>query len=529
MANVIKRIHIEGFKKFKVFELEFDPSMNILIGENESGKSTVLDAIRLVLCQEYRNADKSYLFDLFNRDSIRNHEVNKRYETLPVIKIEIELDLDGKMPYAQDFWGENHSFDKQPRYGIKFECRIEEEYAAELTTEISTGKIPVEYYSLRWTTFSRQMYTLQKRPLNFLPIDNSDIRGVGAINYFSRDLFNTTLDSSTRTNARSRFRDGIKDAFNKLDLSELDHGQRFVLNDKKIPLENVLSVASDDILLENRGKGRENLIKTQVALRKCEKRAPVQVITLEEPENHLSYMNMRTMISEISNSGNQSQLIIATHSNMIVNSLGVRKLIWISENGTPQTLKQLDDDDERFFIKADTSRLLDFILADKVILVEGPTEYMLVPKFVEQHTGKTCDELGVAVIACDGLSYKRYLRIAEACNKQVAVITDNDEKVKKIAEAKDYNESHKKQHIFLHGDTNAFTWEICVYNSNKKMLEEQFPGKEGVEYKFNGTPYSGTLGYMLTHKAETAYKMVVSNKVYVMPDYVKEAIEWLRK
>lgn len=529
MANAIKRIRIEGFKKFKSFDLEFDPCMNILIGENESGKSTILDAIKLVLCQEYRTADKAYLFDLFNHDLISKHKKEKSYGSLPVIKIEIEFDLDGKGPYAQDFWGENHSFDNQARYGVKFECCLEEDYAAELATEIAAGKVPVEYYSLKWVTFSRQTYVLQKKPLNFIAIDNSDIRGAGAINYFSRDLFNTFYDSSTKTSARSRFREGLKEVFENLKLTELDDGQGFVLNDKKIPLENVLSVATDDILLENRGKGRENLIKTQVALRKSEKRAPVQVITLEEPENHLSYMNMRKMIEEISTSGNRSQLIIATHSNMIVNSLGVRKLIWIAENGEPQTLKRLGEDDEKFFAKADTSRLLDFILSDKVILVEGPTEYMLIPKFVKQFLGKTCDELGVAVIACDGLSYKRYLRVAEACNKRVAVITDNDGKQKNVEEAAAYNQSHDKQHIFLHEDTDLSTWEFCVFKNNSEILEAQFPGQDSAEYKFNGISYPGTLGYMLTNKAETAYKMLSSDNVYVIPDYVKEAIEWLQK
>ncbi|MBQ8919967.1 MAG: AAA family ATPase [Acidaminococcaceae bacterium] len=35
-------------------------------GENEAGKSTILDAIKIVLNQQYRNADKAVLKDLFN-------------------------------------------------------------------------------------------------------------------------------------------------------------------------------------------------------------------------------------------------------------------------------------------------------------------------------------------------------------------------------------------------------------------------------------------------------------------------------
>lgn len=44
----IERIYIEGFKKFEKLEVSFNDNINILVGENESGKSTVLEAISLV-------------------------------------------------------------------------------------------------------------------------------------------------------------------------------------------------------------------------------------------------------------------------------------------------------------------------------------------------------------------------------------------------------------------------------------------------------------------------------------------------
>ena len=61
MSGKISAIHIEGFKKFQNFDMKFNPDMNILIGENEAGKSTILEAIRLVLNQDYSHADHSIL------------------------------------------------------------------------------------------------------------------------------------------------------------------------------------------------------------------------------------------------------------------------------------------------------------------------------------------------------------------------------------------------------------------------------------------------------------------------------------
>ncbi|EAC6468339.1 TPA_asm: AAA family ATPase, partial [Listeria monocytogenes] len=50
--NHIKRMHIKGLKKFKDIDIEFNEKINILVGENESGKSTILEAINIVLNQQ---------------------------------------------------------------------------------------------------------------------------------------------------------------------------------------------------------------------------------------------------------------------------------------------------------------------------------------------------------------------------------------------------------------------------------------------------------------------------------------------
>ena len=108
MNNCIKQIRIEGYKKFRDLIVEFDPKMNILVGENESGKSTILDAIRLCMCQDYRNSDKAYILDLLNLENLNNFQKNRTLETLPKIRISLEFKLDGKLPHAQDYFGEIH-------------------------------------------------------------------------------------------------------------------------------------------------------------------------------------------------------------------------------------------------------------------------------------------------------------------------------------------------------------------------------------------------------------------------------------
>lgn len=45
---MISKIKLHNFKRFQDLPLDLDPEMNIFIGDNESGKSTILQAIDLV-------------------------------------------------------------------------------------------------------------------------------------------------------------------------------------------------------------------------------------------------------------------------------------------------------------------------------------------------------------------------------------------------------------------------------------------------------------------------------------------------
>lgn len=47
--GTIRRLVLKNFKRFKTLELEFDPELNILVGGNEAGKSSVLQAMDIVL------------------------------------------------------------------------------------------------------------------------------------------------------------------------------------------------------------------------------------------------------------------------------------------------------------------------------------------------------------------------------------------------------------------------------------------------------------------------------------------------
>lgn len=64
----IKKLYINGFKKFSNLEIEFKNQKNIIIGENERGKSTILEAIDIIVNQKYKNIDKYIVRELLNKE-----------------------------------------------------------------------------------------------------------------------------------------------------------------------------------------------------------------------------------------------------------------------------------------------------------------------------------------------------------------------------------------------------------------------------------------------------------------------------
>lgn len=522
--NYIKSLHIEGFKKFQTLNVEFNEHMNILVGENEAGKSTILDAIKTVLNQQYRLADKSVLRDLFNAQMVEEFEADPSVKTLPRILIEVELVLDPKTKNADYFYGEVYGTLKKQdeKFGIRFECKYDELLGAGMEQSILEKKIPYEYYALTWMTFANNPYQTIRKPLQFLAIDITSNATVPSFNSYNRTLFTSRYDEATRAKAKNDFRTKLVDA---TELPELGNNRKFGVDTKKVVLETILSVYEGAIALENRGSGMESLIKTEIAL---EKANGLDVILMEEPENHLSFTTLRKMLHEISIKQKNSQIIVATHNNMIASRLNLNNVLWITENGV-KSLSEVDKDVAKFFVKADDNAFLQLLLSNKVFLVEGATEFLLLPHFYKQITGKTIEDDGISVISCNGISYRNYLAIAQKTSKKISVLTDNDGKQDKIDKVAAFNKDSQLQHIFLGTTTDDWTWEACLYNLNKAVLDGMIEVHAESDYLFHKRDYGQVLGKMLNNKVETAYKMLLSGTAFEIPQYIKDAIEWLRK
>ncbi len=197
-----------------------------------------------------------------------------------------------------------------------------------------------------------------------------------------------------------------------------------IRNNSKANLETDLTLTENNISIENKGKGIQCFIKTKFALSKVEEN--LDVVLIEEPENHLSHINMKKLIREFEGS-EKKQIIISTHSNLISSRLDLRNSILLNSNSnTPVHLKDLDEETAKFFIKAPDNNILEYVLSKKVILVEGDAEFMLMDSFFQTSKSKTLETSDIHIISVDGTSFKRYLDIAKTLDIKTALIRDND-------------------------------------------------------------------------------------------------------
>ena len=524
--NHIKSLRIIGFKKIKDTKIIFNENLNIIIGENESGKSTILEAIDIVINQLYKNSDKSIIGDLINKENIEKFRENPSIENLPKICIELELDLPTESIKNINYSGlEYTDSDLNNKTGIVFTCEIDKESENEIISFINEGKIPYEYYLMQWKTFSGSSYKSIQKPIKYLGINTSNIEANNSFNYFNKSLFNNKYSGEKKMNIKTQYFSQVEGLFDRINgMERIDNKRKFEINTKKVILENIITIVDEGIPIENKGKGMENLIKTEIAL---EKNSNNDIISIEEPESHLSHTNLRKMIKLIEEKEKKAQIIITTHNSLIVSNLDLRNVIFLNDT-KPVLLNDLEEKVSNYFIKSDNTKLMEFLLSKKTILVEGNTEYMLIPNFYKRIYNRDIELDDIFVISAAGLSYKNYIENEKKLNKKLVVLTDNDKNQKKIDEINIFNEQNDKIKIFTDTDIRRWTFEVCLYNDNTEKLDRIIEIEPNADYFFHGENYGKKLGKMLNNKTETAFELLKIEEL-IIPTYIREAMKWIKE
>lgn len=515
----IEKIKLKNFKRFQEFTVDFDGKINLLIGDNEAGKSSILSAIDIVLSGS-RSKIETFGFDsLFNVDTIQDFfNSDKKYENLPKLFIEIYLNEQNNSILNGKINSEEVVCD-----GLRFICEPNDELSKEIKDilEQEEANFPFEYYSINFKTFSGENYTGYRKFLKHILIDNTQISNEYATRQYVSSMYQSTVENAEKNKHQNEYRKHKKNFKNAVlhELNDKISNYSFsIKTNSKSNLETDLTISENEIEIENKGKGRQCFIKTEFALKKNE--TDLDIVLIEEPENHLSHINMKKLIQRIANSENK-QLLIATHNNLISTRLDLRQSILLNSNSSvPVLLKDLTDETAKFFIKAPDNNILEFILSEKVILVEGDAEYILMDTFFNKVTGEKVENSNIHIISVGGISFKRYLEISKILKIKTAVIRDNDKDYQ--TNCIDNYSEYIDDNIKIIADTNndRYTFEVAIYQDNTEICDELFSA---------GRKTLRVQDYMLQNKADVAFELLDkrSNEI-ATPKYIREAIEWIK-
>ena len=527
----IKRVKIENYRTLKTVDIALGPAMNIIVGDNETGKSTLLEAINLALtCQLNRRPAQYELHPfLINLDAV-DEFIASHLNNTPIAppSITIELFFEDEAALA-DLKGMNNS-EAEDTPGIKLNISLSpsrhDEFAAYVSDPKKLNSVPIEYYDIDWKNFADNEMRPYMKLVKAAMIDPSSISNSYGANKYMLELAKDILSPKQQGDLALSYRtmrDVFRDDPNVTAINAELATKTGSISQKTLTMEmDTTTRASwdtgvmphlDRVPLTLVGKGEQNAVKIKLAL---ENNTVCQILLMEEPENHLSHANLNKLISHISKQAAGKQLIVTTHNSFVLNKLGVDHVLMFDGN-SGVVLDALPDPTKKYFQKLPGYDTLRMILSRRTILVEGPSDELLVQKAYLMTYGVLPMENGVEVISVRALAFKRFLDIAERMSFDVRVMTDNDGD---YAAVKSKYEAHLK----------ATNITLCCDNDPTcKTLEPQLLKANGLEIinAILGKTFEteeALLLHMKNNKTDVALKFLETDTDFNIPRYIVDAI-----
>ncbi|WP_410005534.1 ATP-dependent nuclease [Aequorivita nionensis] len=474
----LSNLFIQNFRGIKEMELNFNRSINILIGENGSNKSAVIDAIRLLYNMGEPIRDISVGFPDFHESIEKDAEGN------------ITITKEEKITIVFCFRGLSAS-----QKGELYEYMVIDpeddtnEYAkVTLTYEDKGGKYPissfftgnVEGQKADFNTFSvfqhyylsglrdstRDLLTSRGNVLGRVikrRVEKNESEEVieGIMRKANDELLAQSEVSETRDGVNDNL-SGIYQRFkdNQIGLQIEQSKTEYIVNAIKPFLpHNRDSLAGDGFSLWQNSLGQNNLIYIATVLGDIkdqieETKIPHFALLIEEPEAHLHpqlQLSLYSFLRDSSTSKN-SQLFITTHSPTLTSKVPLKNLILLdgkafrlNKQFQDRVVEEIIEDTVKAkkltvgnfkFRKNQLERYIDvtksqLLFAKSVLFVEGISEELLISAFTAVKEYRL-EDYRIELVNVGGTSFYPFVHLfnsnqpEKSINKPVSILTDND-------------------------------------------------------------------------------------------------------
>ncbi|MBI4718127.1 MAG: AAA family ATPase [Planctomycetes bacterium] len=530
---MIRKVAVRNYRLFRELDLDLSEGMNILAGRNDTGKSTLIEAITLALTGRLhgRAFEQELSPHLINRDATQQYitalNSGGAAPTPPEIVIEVYLDDADAVEILRG----TNNLSGENACGIRLQAQLSPAFTEEYTSFISQPDtvrlVPTEYYTVEMLGFSGSRISGRSVPIDVRVIDASTIRLQSGVDYHLQQIIRGNLDPKERVELSRQYR-SLREEFSEKEpvraINKRLKNTGDAITDRRLSLsidisqrytwEANLVAHLDDLPFDLIGKGDQNALKTLLAI--GQKADTAHVVLIEEPENHLSFANLRKLISRIDAKCAGKQVVIATHSTYVLNKLGIENLVLLG-TGQPTRITDLSPDTVRFFKKLPGFDTLRLALAESAILVEGPSDELILQRAYQDKHGRLPIEDGIDVISV-GLSHNRFAELAIRLGRRVWLVTDNDGRSLDAVKER-FSKYLVENKVTLHtaDDPKLNTLEPNIVKANNlRTLNSAL----GVKYATK----DDVLRAMLADKTAWALAIFESDTKLHMPQYIQDVV-----
>lgn len=438
------RKYCEGSDGKPGLEVHFQNGLNVLVGENDSGKTAIIDAIRYAL----KTQSGEYIqFD--DKDFYQDARGNRKDE------FKIECVFDGLNDQDSGLFWEWLSWNEdKTKYLLRVWLHVKRKDNV-LLPKFSAG---IEGQADRMESEARDLLkVVYFKPLRDALTDMTHgYKSRLAQILGAHDLFKTRKDAqgnnlkhklesdyeNLKKEIEGYFREGgngaaITGEINKflrthfLLNGDLRHAE---INLTGGELPEILRLL--DLIMEGNksGLGSLNLlcIAAEMLLFNNQKKG-LKLALVEELEAHLHPQYQLRLIDYISSQQNNEQFILTTHSITLASKIQLKNLIVLKGNEVfpmSDNYTMMKPADYKFLERFLDATKANLFFAKGLIMVEGDAENLLIPAIAEV-IDKPLNKYGVSIVNVGSTAYKRYVNIFKRKDNKpfempIAVISDLD-------------------------------------------------------------------------------------------------------
>ena len=460
----LKELQLTNFRKFENLKVNFQKGLNVLVGENDSGKTAIVDAIRYILNTKSFENIRFEPRDFYKPAKVTDGDPQpERADTFTITAIFSDFKEQEAAKFIE--WG---YFGEEKEFELRLFLKAKLLDNDRITWDIKAGpqgadsQMNGDAKALLQVTYLKPLRDAEaemtpgyrSRLAQILQSHNSFKKVKGTDGQYEKHELENIIEEANeqiskfldgvKTNLTDQASPNIRESINSYieDFRQIDDQREALVKIAAPELHKILKTLGLELEENSSGLGTLNKLFMAAELLHLETDPfdTLQLCLIEELEAHLHPQAQLRVINALTDISKDkaNQFILTTHSTTIGASISLENLILCrGQNVYPmwQGQTKLAIGDYKFLQRFLDSTKANMFFARGVIMVEGDAENILIPTIAEL-IGKPLHKYGVSIVNVGSTAFLRYSKIFQRKNLHeqnlpeldlpVSVITDLD-------------------------------------------------------------------------------------------------------